>query len=265
MSKDSSSAEAAPAKKPAENRFKAWPWGPAAGIIVTALAFVLSQLVAGGVFLLVFAAMGWSFDRMDKWLSTVSGQFLAVLLSEGLVLLCLWLFLRSRKANWRLLGFLRSPVLRDVWKAVLGFVIYFTLLLVIGGLATSLLHINLDQKQELGFDKVVGSADKIIAFVSLVLLPPFVEETLFRGFLFTGLRKKLPFVGAAIFTSLLFAAPHLTESSSGPLWIAGIDTFLLSLVLCYLREKTGALWSSIAVHLLKNGVAFLYLYVFVGK
>lgn len=261
MLNDSSSV---PAKHEQTAAFRKLPWGPGAGITVTALAFVLSQLIAGALFVIGLASAGWSSHRVDHWMNSVLGQFLMVLVSEGLALLILWLFLRRRKANWRLLGFQRTPQWRDVGYVIAGFVIYFALLLLAAGLAGSLLHINLDQKQELGFQNVIGSGEKLITFISLVLLPPLVEETLFRGFLFGGLRKKLPFVWATLATSLLFAVPHLLESSSGPLWIAGIDTLVLSIVLCYLREKTQALWAAIAVHMLKNGLAFLYLYVFVS-
>ncbi len=215
--------------------------------------------------MLLFTALGWPAARSNNWFNSVLGQFLAVVLSEVLALVFLGWFLRWRKAPWRLLGFTRLPLLRDVGKAALGFVIYFTLLLVIGGIAAAVFHINMDQKQELGFDTVRGIGDKLLVFVSLVLLPPIVEETLFRGFLFTGLRKKLKLLPALLITSLLFASPHLAEGSGGVLWMAGIDTFLLSVVLCYLREKTGALWAGVAVHMLKNGVAFAYLYIFVSK
>jgi len=46
------------------------------------------------------------------------------------------------------------------------------------------------------------------------------------------------------------------------LWVAGIDTFILSLVLIYLREKTDSLYASIGLHMLKNTIAFLGLFVF---
>jgi membrane protease YdiL (CAAX protease family) len=96
-----------------------------------------------------------------------------------------------------------------------------------------------------------------------VVLPPVVEETVFRGFLFTGIRNRLKPVAAALITSLLFAVPHLLESgqSGSLLWVAGIDTFTLSLVLCYLRHKTDSLWPGIFLHALKNGIAFVALYV----
>ncbi|MEJ0073120.1 MAG: CPBP family glutamic-type intramembrane protease [Candidatus Saccharibacteria bacterium] len=47
--------------------------------------------------------------------------------------------------------------------------------------------------------------------------------------------------------------------------MGAIDTFTLSVVLCYIREKTGTLWSGVLIHALKNGIAFLSLYIFVGR
>jgi membrane protease YdiL (CAAX protease family) len=66
---------------------------------------------------------------------------------------------------------------------------------------------------------------------------------------------------AALITSILFALPHLFESSSGLLWVAGCDTFILSMVLVYVREKTDKLWASMLIHALKNFVAFASLYL----
>jgi membrane protease YdiL (CAAX protease family) len=84
-----------------------------------------------------------------------------------------------------------------------------------------------------------------------------------RGFLYSTLKKALPTAGAVILTSLLFAGAHLPEGgAAGPLYIAALDTFVLSLILIYLREKTGSLWASITLHACKNGVAFLALFVF---
>jgi membrane protease YdiL (CAAX protease family) len=59
-------------------------------------------------------------------------------------------------------------------------------------------------------------------------------------------------------TSFIFGAAHLELGSGSPLvWGAAIDTFLLSVVLVYLREKTGALYAGMLVHMLNNLIAFL--------
>jgi membrane protease YdiL (CAAX protease family) len=95
----------------------------------------------------------------------------------------------------------------------------------------------------------------------LVVLPPIAEEILFRGFIYSSLRPKMNKIVAALITSILFALPHLFESSNGLLWVAGCDTFILSMVLVYVREKTDKLWASMLIHGLKNFVAFASLYL----
>lgn len=245
--------------------FTKLPWGPIAGVLVTAIAFVTAQVLAASVFLAALAILGWSTNHINSWLNGVFGQFIVVTCSEVLALGILWLFLRYRRIGWRLLGFRRKVAWKDLGYAVLGFLAYLLIFIVAVAFTKALLHINVDQKQEVGFQDVVGGFQKLLTFISLVLLPPIAEETLFRGFMFGGFRKSLPFIWASLFTSILFALPHLFESSHGLLWIGGIDTFILSLVLCYLREKTDALWAGIVVHMLKNGIAFLALYVFVSK
>jgi membrane protease YdiL (CAAX protease family) len=47
-----------------------------------------------------------------------------------------------------------------------------------------------------------------------------------------------------------------TGQGASLLWAAGVDTFVLSLVLVYLREKTGALYAGMLVHSLNNLIAF---------
>lgn len=208
--------------------------------------------------------LGWSREEVNSWLNSVPGQFVFVVVAEGLTLSILWWFLKRRKVSIKALGFYRKPLLTDLALVCIGFVVYYALLALAAGIANSAFHVNLDQKQELGFDDVTNNLHRLMAFVSLVVLPPVVEEIVFRGFLYGGLRKKMNMWGAMLVTSLLFAAPHLLESQGGGLlWIAAVDTLVLSFVLCYLREKTGNLWASIGVHALKNGLAFLYLFILV--
>jgi membrane protease YdiL (CAAX protease family) len=106
-------------------------------------------------------------------------------------------------------------------------------------------------------------AQLTLTFISLVILPPLVEETLMRGYLYGSLRKNMSKIGAALVTSIIFASAHLEFGSGAPLlWIAALDTFVLSLFLVYLREKTGSLWAGMLVHALKNGIAFASLFIF---
>lgn len=115
-----------------------------------------------------------------------------------------------------------------------------------------------DTSQQLGFQSG-NAASLALIFIGLVVIPPLVEETLFRGFLYTAWRRKFGFWGAAGGVSVLFALVHMPTIS------AVLDVGILSLFLCYLREKTGSLWPSIILHAAKNLAAFIYLFIIMPK
>jgi len=255
--------------KPVEPRnapqdFARIPWGPVTAIVVTAVSFLVAQFLGGIAAALLPQLFGLNGEQTSIWLDSVAGQFVFVLISEILTVSVLLLFLKGRKVRRADLGLGRAPRLRDIGYVVGGFVVYFGMLIAAVSISGLLFHVNVNQEQEIGFTNVITSNDKLFALISLVVLPPIVEELLFRGFLYGGVRKRFRFGGAMLITSVVFAIPHLAASSTGPLWIAGIDTFVLSLVLCYVREKTGALWAPMAIHALKNGLAFLFLFIFVS-
>ena len=249
--------------KKAPGQYDAVKWGPWRGIMIVAVSFIGAQAVTILLFSILRSIL--SEGTFNIFFTESMGQFITVLVSYGLAVYFLWLFLRQRKAtNLAAVGLGRQWVGKDMLLAVAGFVVYFGLFLLITSAVSSTFHLNTDnQQQDVGFQLVTGRVDLVLAFVSLVLIPPIVEETLFRGVLFGGLRKKLPFIWATLITSVLFAIPHTLEAKDGGvLWTAGIDTLVLSFVLCYLREKTGSIWASIFLHGLKNCIAFLFLFVF---
>ena len=227
-------------------------WGPVASIVVAMLTLFGSQILA----YIILAAGVVIFSNEDTWLGSTAAQFCLVLLSDIFIVLAIWLFLRRRKAKLKDVGYSRKPAWKDLGYALLAWLVYFGVFFLLVVVAQAFTQIDVDQKQELGFEQLLGTSDKLLALISLVVLPPIIEEFIFRGFMFTGLRTKLRFVPAAIITSVAFASLHLLASSEGLLWIAGLDTIILSLVLCYLREKTGALWAPMALHAVKNAIAF---------
>jgi membrane protease YdiL (CAAX protease family) len=239
-------------------------WGPVAAVIVTVVIYFVSQFAAGLLLFIYPALQHWNKAQINHWLDTsVVAQFILIILAEGITLYLLWLFLKSRKASFRNLG-LKAPAWRDIGYAGLGLLAWLVLYMVVSSLIKNIIpSLNLDQKQELGFSDSTTGVGLVYVFFSLVLLPPFVEEIVARGFLYGGLRSKLSKLSAALITSVMFAAAHLQWGSGAPLlWVAAIDTFILSMILVYLRERTGGLAASMGTHMLKNGLAFMVLFVF---
>ncbi len=228
-----------------------------------ALIYYGSQIFGGLTILLYPKLHHWSAIQASDWLTnSVNGQFAFFVLAEGFTLGFVYLFLRRYKRGFSSIG-LHRPRLRDLAYGLAGvplyFIFYFTTVVVVAALVPSF---NVEQQQQIGFEHVRGALPLILTFLSLVVLPPIIEEIVVRGLLYTSFKKALPLAWAVVSTSALFAAAHLPEGGdSGPLYIAALDTFILSLVLIYLREKTGSLWASITLHSIKNGVAYVALFI----
>lgn len=239
------------------------PWKPWRAVLFVLFVYFAAQFLAGVLISVYPELRGWSTDRALDWLNdSVSAQFVFVLLAEALTLGAVYWFLKRHKASWSIIG-LRRPRWSDAAYGLAAVIPYYLLYIATVGLISLLVPgLNVDQEQEIGFENVVGLLALTMTFVSLVILPPLTEEIVVRGVLYSSLKKALPVLWAVVATSFIFAAAHLPMGgAAGPLYIAALDTFVLSLVLIYLREKTGGLWAPITLHAIKNGIAFVALFV----
>ncbi len=240
-------------------------WGPVASVVITIVLFMLSQFIASLFFIVLAQLLGWDHQRFSDWYdSSALPQFIFVLVAYVFIIVGIYFLVRKKGKTLAYIGVAR-PRLSDAGKALVAYGIYMAIFIVVTIVAKKIApSLNLDQEQQLGFSANKGVVSLILTGVSLVILPPLAEELLCRGFLYTGLRSKLKFIPAAIITSIIFATAHLQFGSGAPLlWVAALDTFVLSLVLVYLREKTGRLTASIFLHMIKNAVAFSILFIFV--
>ncbi|MDR0956049.1 MAG: CPBP family intramembrane metalloprotease [Candidatus Nomurabacteria bacterium] len=172
-----------------------------------------------------------------------------------------WLSRRRLKLKnfWQLIGLSRRPKLIDLKYLLAGIPIYYVLLIAMMIAARIILAAAgsgaMNQTQDVGFATSGNSPGQlVIIFVALVIVPPIAEEIAMRGFLFGRLRKILSFWPTAILVSLLFAVAHWQLNVS-------LDTFTLSMVMCVLREKTGTIYPTIGLHIVKNLVAFCALFL----
>lgn len=239
------------------------PWKPWLGFIFIVVIFYSSQLFSSLIISLYPWIQHWSTVQANAWLNnSVPAQFVYVLIAETYSIGLIYLFLKRYKTNFSIIG-LRKPRWRDVGYGLLAVPVYYAFyLLTVVVVSHFVPSLNINQHQNVGFNDVHGLAMLLMTFISLVILPPIAEEIMVRGFLYSSLRKGLPQIMAAILTSLIFASAHLPEGgAAGPLYIAALDTFVLSLVLIYLRNRTGSLWASITLHGFKNGIAFVAIFI----
>jgi membrane protease YdiL (CAAX protease family) len=249
--------------KSSKSVLKRVPWNPWYGVGFILLVFYITQQAAAILVSIYPALRHWHKAETLAWFHSVVAQSIFIFVVECLSIGAIYLFLkRGFNLNLSAIG-LKRPRLLDPLVGIVGVIPYFVLY----GIAVSVISyyipsFNVSQSQDIGFHHVQGGLALILTFLSLVVLPPLAEEIMVRGFLFSSLQKAMPIVYAAILTSALFGAAHLQEGGSGGLlWIGAVDTFILSLVLIYLRVKTGSLWASITLHAIKNGIAFATLFV----
>ena len=86
----------------------------------------------------------------------------------------------------------------------------------------------------------------LISFL-IALIGPFIEEVFFRGFLFGAFKRMAGTLWAILVSSFLFAFLHMSLLGFVPIMFLGI-------LLAYLRERTGSLVPSVAVHVAHNSI-----------
>jgi len=165
-----------------------------------------------------------------------------------------WL-VKRRPTGRKTLGLQRLPSWLDIGLAPAGFVVYLVASVVLLAVISAMIPgFDIDQVQQNGFENITERYEYFLAFVSLVVIAPLAEEILFRGYFYGKIRSKVPAWVAVAVVSVVFAAAHGQ-------WNVAVDVFALSVVLCILREMTGSIWSGLLLHMLKNGVAFYFLFI----
>lgn len=206
---------------------------------------------------LMLVALGLVLPPVKEFVKSVQGNnigasFVLDLMSAVVGFGLVGFYLRRYKVGWSAVGWRRV----NLWKALLYLVV---ILLAFLALATAVLWLvsvlvpsfNANQAQNNDFTQGAGS-HSALSLVALVLLPPVLEETVFRGFIFPAIAKRTGLVWGAVWASVLFGVAH---------WQANISiyTFLLGLLLCFMYVRLKSIFPGMALHMLNNYLAFMAL------
>jgi membrane protease YdiL (CAAX protease family) len=167
-----------------------------------------------------------------------------------------WKILK-RKTTRDELGLRGMPTWTDLLLAPIGFVVTIILSMALTAIMMAILPgVDWAQAQNVGYNKnmLYHAKDFLLAFTCLVVLAPVCEEIIFRGWLYGKLRFRMSAVPAILITSLLFGIVHGQ-------WNVGVTVFAMSIGMCVMRELTGTIWGGILLHMIKNGLAFYFLFV----
>lgn len=217
------------------------------------LGFIGANIIVGGVlFGLRYVGVSLA-DVNQSIVSSVAAAFLYVI-TLALVLGVPWL-IAKKAITLRMIGLDRLPTWMDIGLAPAGFIAYILASGIVVAVIGYLIPVfDIMQVQDVGFDNLSQRYEYFLAFITLVVIAPFAEEALFRGYMYGKLRRAVPVWVAMIATSLLFGAIHAQ-------WNVAIDVFVLSMVACSLREITGSIWAGTLLHMIKNAVAFYILFI----
>lgn len=241
------------------NGFAHW----AVALIWLVVAFVLFQLAAGIVLLILLYATGEISSSVDA-ASLMSDQLELLFIgnSVGQVLflgLATFLVVKLNTA-----GETGKEFLRGYWKENTALFVFLGALLVVVVQPTILYlgHLNslipvpeyfkdMQASQYEMFEQFLKQ-DGVMWFglINIALVPAFCEEILFRGYILRAFEKSWGIITAIIVSGLVFGLFHIQLTNLLPLASLGMLFALMTWL-------SGSLWPAIAAHFINNGASVL--------
>jgi len=169
----------------------------------------------------------------------------------GLLMLFLWVTLGVlRQAPfWRTVGWRTLPPPASLSSASWRYFLTGCFLAIFVGLAGT----RIRQPENMPMQELLKDRTGTLLVMSLaVLLAPLVEETVFRGYLYPLLARKLGVSLGIVMTGLFFGMLHGAQLG----WTWGLVGLLMlvGVVLTYVRARTGTVVASYFVHLGYNSM-----------
>jgi len=227
------------------------PWGIGSALVVYLSAWAGSTIVL--VVLLRLVAV-YSAEAQTYLQALSTGDIYAsfsLTIINALIALGLeaW-YLKRFNLSWNAVGWRGF----NLWQAALYLLgIFITFAVAVNALLWILPFIvpgfNSQQPQVNEFTSSTVS-NPTLALIALVIIPPIIEETVFRGFIFPAFAQKWGTVWGAIISSLLFGFAHLQLNIS-------VYTFVLGLLLCFLYVRLKSIFPGMFFHMLNNYLAFI--------
>lgn len=226
------------------------PWEPLDALEVAGVMYFTLALLSIGVSLL-WQQLG--LPEASVWLRVfvLVGQYL---LLAGVTLAVIW-ERSARAGRHRLvaLGARQGQPWVLIGSGLGGYGVLICLLVVSNALLQGLMTLGALSTARTGEGLVASINDPLalgVLFLLICVVAPLVEETIFRGFVYGGLRRRLPLVPSVIGSAALFALLHANPEAMLPITLIGV-------VLAVLYERTRSLWPCIICHALNNTLVFL--------
>jgi membrane protease YdiL (CAAX protease family) len=240
------------------------PWGWMEVLLFVVLGVVGSVAVTWGLAQAAVHFFGaHSTDVFGDTMSTTKS--VVVLISQALLdagaILYLYLMLHARTSEpfWQAIGWREmrpgaGTIRHSAIQFLAGGAVMALVVTFVGGF--------LNSKETLPIEGLLKARVSMLLFAILgVLVAPLVEETIFRGFLYPVVARRIG-VGAGIaVTGTLFGLMHMVQLWGG--WGQIALLIFVGVMLTWVRARTGTVAASYFVHLGYNGLQLLGYLVYI--
>ena len=147
---------------------------------------------------------------------------------------------------------------RFLLAIVLGFLIYFIGTIAVGYLI-DWLDPSLSNLNDDAIDTMAGANYQAI-FLFTVALAPIVEETLFRGLIFSSIQKHhriLAYIVCMIAFASIHVVGYIGQQSVLSTLLSLIQYFPAGIALCWAYERADSIWAPIVIHCAINAISML--------
>ncbi|MEI6520870.1 MAG: type II CAAX endopeptidase family protein [bacterium] len=227
-----------------------YPHSPHRFGIGISLFIILVYLIAEGLLIELFNRYGSYLTTDPERLTSITVLY-SIVFSAIFILIVLWYATKSSI----LISTFFKPAKRPILQAFSGYAMVIPLVTLISLIQASSNNGQNDTQQVM--DMVMNNSSdnisRILFGVAIVVLAPIIEETLFRGFLFHALMRRMPWGIAAIISAICFGLIHGQLSTILPITVLGL---MLAILTYRNRSIIPAIWA----HAIFNGMQLLSVY-----
>ncbi len=222
------------------------------------MAFLLAWIGAPIAIVLILKWLAPFVPMLQSFLAAfragdITSSFVFALVNAVASLAVVGYYLHRYGVGWKAVGWRNFNFLKAIVYVLVAIALFVVLVNVVFVVVEWFFPaFNAAQPQANDFTSPATSAARRLSLLALVVLPPIVEETVFRGFIFPALSKGNGVVVGAVITSLLFGLAHLQFNVS-------LYTLILSLILCYMYYRLRSIWPGVVLHMINNYIAFVAL------
>lgn len=234
-------------------------------MVASIMAFLVMRVIAGALLSSLFVNIGVSAgERRSSFLFepvadsqigfTLSGDLRVIISAVGFIIGILPVIFLARKliVKTKRDSFLLHPFSPSPWQIILGVVLTVASVMSIQVIvALSQVAAKSEAYQEVA--KAQYSCGFVIGLIAYALITPLAEEIVFRGIVFTTLRRYFPIKISVLISAIFFAIYHGNM-------IQGVYALIMGCVMAGLYEYYGTFWAAFAVHAIANATAYIMKY-----